>query len=158
MKHWIVATYKINEIKKVEINLSNQNFDYYLPRIIFEKNNSKIKEEVLFPGYIFINTSFENCTPISNTIGIKDIIKFGNYIPSLTNNHIKSIEAIVESSKSNPKVEKIEIGQEAIIASGPLRGNLVKVYSLPSRKRVEVLLHMLGSLKKVNISQKSLKF
>ena len=158
MKHWIVANYKINEIEKAEINLSNQNFDYYLPRIIFEKTNSKIKEEVLFPGYIFINTSFENCSRISNTIGIKDIIKFGNYIPSLTDNHIKSIKAIVELSKSNPKVEKIEIGQEAVIASGPLRGNLVKVYSLPSRKRVEVLLHMLGSLKKVNISQKSLKF
>ena len=73
MKHWIVATYKINEIKKVESNLSNQNFDYYLPKIIIEKANSKIKEEVLFPGYIFINTSFENCLPISNTIGIKCI-------------------------------------------------------------------------------------
>ncbi len=103
MKHWIVATYKINEIKKAEINLSNQNFDYYLPRIIFEKTNSKIKEEVLFPGYIFINTSFENYSPISNTIGIKDIIKFGNYIPSLTDNHIKSIEAIVEASNQIQK-------------------------------------------------------
>ena len=158
MKHWIVATYKINEIKKVESNLSNQNFDYYLPKIIIEKANSKFKEEVLFPGYIFINTSFENCLPISNTIGIKDIIKFGNYIPSITDNQIKSIEAIVELSKSNPKVEKIEIGQEAVIASGPFKGAMVKVSKLPSRKRVEILLHVLGSSKKINISQKSLKF
>jgi len=158
MKYWIVATYKTNEIKKVESNLSNQNFDYYLPRIIFEKSNSKIEEEVLFPGYIFINASFENCLPISNTIGIKDIIKFGNYIPSLSDDQMKSIEAIVELSKSNPKVEKIEIGQEAVIASGPLKGMMVKVCSLPSRKRVEVLLHILGSIKKINISQKKLKF
>ena len=158
MKYWIVATYKINEIKKVESNLSNQNFDYYLPKIIVEKANSKIKEQVLFPGYIFINTSFEDCLPISNTIGIKDIIKFGNYIPSITDDQIKSIEAIVELSKSNPKVEKIEIGQEAVIASGPFKGIMVKVCSLPSRKRVEVLLHILGSIKKINISQKSLKF
>ena len=158
MKHWIVATYKINEIKKVEINLSNQNFDYYLPRIIFEKTNSKIKEEVLFPGYIFINTSFENCLPISNTIGIKDIIKFGNYIPSLTDDQIKSIKAIVKLSKSNPKVEKVEIGQEAVITNGPFKGNLVKVCSLPSRKRVEVLLHIIGSVRRVQILQKSLKF
>ncbi len=157
MKHWIVATYKINEIKKVEGNLSNQNFDYYLPRIIVEKTNSKIKDEVLFPGYIFINTSFENYLPISNTIGIKDIIKFGNSIPSLTDDQIKSIKAIVELSKSNPKAEKIEIGQEAVIASGPFKGTMVKICSLPSRKRVEVLLYILGSTKKVNISQKSLK-
>ena len=158
MKHWIGATYKVNEIKKVESNLSNQNFDYYLPRIIVEKASSKIKEEVLFPGYIFINTSFENYLPISNTIGIKDIIKFGNYIPSLTDNHIKSIKAIVELSKSNPKVEKIEIGQEALVATGPLKGAMVKVCSLPSRKRIDVLLTFLGSIKKINISQKKLKF
>ena len=158
MKYWIVATYKINEIKKVESNLINQNFDYYLPRIIIEKANSKIKEEVLFPGYIFINASFEDCLPISNTIGIKNIIKFGNYIPSLTKDQIKSIEAIVELSKSNPKAEIIDIGQEAVIASGPFKGSMVKVYSLPSRKRVEVLLHVLGSIKKVNMAKKSLKF
>ncbi len=158
MKHWIVATYKINEIKKVETNLLNQNFDYYLPRIIVEKTNSQIKEEILFPGYIFINTSVENCKPISNTIGIKDIIKFGNFIPFLTDDQIKSIEVIVRLSESNPKVEKIEIGQEGIIASGPLKGNMVKVCSLPSRKRVEVLMHLLGSIRRVKISQKSLKF
>ena len=158
MKYWIVATYKINEIKKVESNLSNQNFRYYLPKIQIEKANSKIKEEILFPGYIFINTSFEDCSPISNTIGIKEIIKFGNYIPSITDDQIKSIKAIVKLSKSNPKVEKIKIGQEAFIASGPLKGTMVKVCSLPSRKRVEVLLHIIGSVRRVQILQKSLKF
>ena len=158
MKYWIVANYKINEIEKVERNLSNQNFDYYLPKIFMEKANSKIKEEALFPGYIFINTRLEDCSPISNTIGIKDIIKFGNHIPSITNDQIKSIATIVKLSKSNPNVEKIEIGQEALIISGPFRGITVKICSLPSRKRIEVLLHVLGSLKKVNISQKNLKF
>ena len=56
------------------------------------------------------------------------------------------------------KVEKIEIGQEASIASGPLKGTMVKVCSLPSRKRIDVLLTFLGSLKKVNVSQKNLIF
>ena len=158
MKYWLVATYKINEIKKVERNLSNQHFRYYLPKIKIEKANSKIKEEVLFPGYIFINTSFEDSSTISNTIGIKDIIKFGNHIPSITNDQIKSIEAIVKLSKSNPKVERIKIGQEALIASGPFRGTTVKINSLPSRKRINVLLTFLGSLKKVNVSQKNLIF
>lgn len=158
MKHWIVATYRINEIKNVESNLLNQNFDYYLPKINVEKSNSKIKEVPLFPGYIFINTSFEECSPIRNTIGIKDIIKFGNYIPSITDDQIKSIQAIVELSEINPKIEKIEIGQEAFILSGPFKGAMVKICSFPSRKRIEVLLHFLGSSKKVKILQKNLIF
>ena len=158
MKHWIVATYKINEITKVESNLLNQKFDYYLPKIKVEKANARTSEEVLFPGYIFINTSFEDCLPISNTIGIKDIIKFGNHIPSISDDQIKSIDTIVKLSKSNPLKEKIEIGQDAFIASGPFKGTMVQICSLPSRKRIEVLLHFLGSSKKVNISTKNLIF
>ena len=33
MKNWIVATYKTNELKRLEQHLSNQKFDYYLPKI-----------------------------------------------------------------------------------------------------------------------------
>ena len=64
MKHWFVATYKINETKRVESNLSNQNFDYYLPKINVVKPNSNPVEEVLFPGYIFINTGIEDYSSI----------------------------------------------------------------------------------------------
>ena len=60
MKYWLIATYKTNETKRLENNLSNQNFDYYLPKIVIRKNNSILGEEVLFPGYIFINTAMDN--------------------------------------------------------------------------------------------------
>ena len=74
-KNWIVATYKIKEVRKVKNNLSNQEFKYYLPKITTKKINSKPKEEVLFPGYIFVNTNFENYSALKYTTGIKNIIK-----------------------------------------------------------------------------------
>ena len=40
-KNWLVATYKINEVRRVESNLLNQKFDYYLPKITTKKINSK---------------------------------------------------------------------------------------------------------------------
>ena len=55
MKNWIIATYKTNEINRLERNLLNQKFDYYLPKITKKKINSKLKEELLFPGYVFVN-------------------------------------------------------------------------------------------------------
>ena len=75
IKKWLVATYKINEVKRLEKNLLNQKFDFFLPKITVKKN-SKSKEEALFPGYIFINTSFENYSSLKYTIGIKNILKF----------------------------------------------------------------------------------
>ena len=77
MKYWHVATYKLNEIKRVETNLLNQKFDYYLPKITTKKINSSPSEKILFPGYIFIKISSKNFTSLKYTKGIKNIVKFG---------------------------------------------------------------------------------
>tara|TARA_B100000989_G_C19392622_1_gene406389 strand:- start:303 stop:779 length:477 start_codon:yes stop_codon:yes gene_type:complete len=158
MKYWLVATYKINETKRAESNLSNQKIDYYLPKIKVKNLNSNLSEEVLFPGYIFINTKLEDYSIIKYTKGIKKILKFGKYIPCLTNNEIKSIQSIEKLSKSKPISSKIKIGQEAFVSGGPFKGTLVKISSLPSRDRIEVLLNILGSSRRVNLLKKDILF
>ena len=84
MKHWIVATYKINELKRVEYNPSIQDLNYYLPKITIKQFNSKSKQELLFPGYVFIETGLKDQSSIKYTKGIKNIIKFGEKIPYIT--------------------------------------------------------------------------
>tara|TARA_B110000259_G_C13931858_1_gene369226 strand:+ start:62 stop:283 length:222 start_codon:yes stop_codon:yes gene_type:complete len=64
MKVWIVATYKINELKRLQENLQNQDSEYYHPKIKTINQNLLVKEELLFPGYILINTSLENYTKL----------------------------------------------------------------------------------------------
>ena len=157
MKYWFVVTYKINETKSVERNLSNQNFNYYLPKIKLKRANSLLAEEALFPGYIFINSRLEDYSSIKYTKGIKKIIKFGNFIPRLTDNEIKSIKSIEKLSQSKPLSSKINAGQEAIVADGPFKGTLVKICSLPSKGRIEVLLTILGYSRKVKILKEDLK-
>ena len=158
MKYWLVATYKINEIKRAERNLLYQNFDYYLPRIKFKKPNSNYGEEVLFPGYVFLNIRLEYYSLIKYTKGIKKVVKFGKNIPSLTDNEINSIKSIEKLSNSLPITPKINIGQEAVITDGPFKGTLVKICSLPSKERIEVLLAILGSSRRVSIMEKNLVF
>ncbi len=158
MKYWLIATYKINEIKRLEINLSNQNLDYYLPKIVVKKINSNFVEEVLFPGYIFINTILEDYSLIRYTKGIKRVLKFGKTIPFLTDNEIKSIKSIEKLTRSKPISSKIMIGQEATVVDGPFKGTLVKICSLPSKNRIEVLLTILGSQRRVSFLKKDLVF
>ena len=158
MKYWLVATYKINEIEKAERNLSNQNFDYYLPKIKVKKSNSNLGEEILFPGYVFIKTRPEDYSLIKYTKGIKKIVKFGKNIPHLSDNEINSVKSIEKISNSKPITSKINIGQESEVTDGPFKGTIVKICSLPSKDRIEVLLSILGSSRRVSILEKDLVF
>ena len=158
MKYWLVATYKTNEIKRVEINLKNQSLDYYIPKIIIKKHNCNPKEEAMFPGYIFINTDLDKYSSVRYTKGIKNIIRFGENIARLSDEEIKSINLVEESSRSDPLIQEIQIGQEVNIISGAFKGNIAKICSLPSKLRVGILLRILGSLKRVEVSEKDLAF
>ena len=155
---WLIALYKINEVKRVETNLSNQKFDYYLPKITTTKINSNPKVEVLFPGYIFINTSFESYSVLKYTKGIKDILKFGDKISYLSSDDIKAMQMVEKTSKSSPVARQLKIGQDVFVKKGSLKGSIVKICSLPSKERVGILLHFLGSVRRVLISEKDLIF
>ena len=158
MNYWLIANYKINEVKKVEINLKNQSIDYYLPRIVTKKHNFNPKEEVMFPGYIFVNTDIDKYSSVRYTKGIKNIIRFGENIAQISDEEIKSINLVEKSSRLEPLVQEIQIGQEVNIVSGTFKGNIAKICSLPSKERVGILLRVLGSLKRIDISEKDLIF
>ena len=83
-------------------------------------------------------------------------MKFGKSIPRLTDNEIESIQSIEKLSKTKPIKKKMSIGQETVVAEGPFKGILVKICSLPSKDRIEVLLTILGSSRRVNILKKDL--
>ena len=156
MNYWLVASYKINELARLKSNLINQNFNYYLPKIFTLDSNAKQKEEILFPGYVFVNTNMSKYSKLKFTRGIKNVIKFGNNISCLTNKEVNGIKMIEEASKKDPIVTKIKVGQEAVIRSGALEGSIVKICSLPSKKRVDILLTILGSKRRINISLKDI--
>ena len=145
--NWLIALYKVNEIQILKRNLLNQKIDYYLPTVTKKMLNSTLKEEMLFPGYIFVKAEKTKYSSLKYTMGIKNILRFGNYIPSISDEDIKAIKITEKKSKVDPVPLEIKIGQEAFVANGPFKGNIVRIYSLPSKKRVSVLLTFLGSLR-----------
>ena len=158
MNYWLVATYKLKEVKKLESNLQNQKFNYYLPKIFTQKINQNIKKEPLFPGYVFINATPKNYNSLKYTKGIKNIVRFGNNFSYMSDNEIKRIKKIEDASRENPINTKISIGQEVVIKNGFLKGNIVKICSLPSKKRVSIFLYILGLQRKVNLAVNDLSF
>ena len=113
---------------------------------------------MLFPGYIFIYTSLINYATLQHTLGIKHIIKFGNNISFISNEEIEAMQMLEDTSKIDPVVSQIQIGQTVTIAKGSLKGTIAKVCSLPAKERVGILLSFLGSIRRATISQKDLIF
>ena len=149
MKVWMIATYKINELKRLKDNLQNQDLEYYHPKINTKKYNSISKEEPLFPGYIFIHSEIENYSKIKFTKGISEVIRFSNNIATLKDDEVYELKKIESESFLKPINQKICVGQEATISGGPLRGSFVTIASLPNKDRVNIFLHILGKKRKV---------
>jgi len=158
MKKWLVASYKNNELERLFLNLKNQKFEYYLPKINTSEPGCSSKEEIMFPGYIFVYVKQNEYMALKFTKGIKNLIQFGNFIPSINNNVINDIKEIEDLSKKNPRTIDIQIGQKVHINQGNFKGSLVEIISLPANERVNILIHILGSQRTVNIAIKELSF
>ncbi len=148
----MVATYKINELKRLQENLHNQNFDYYNPKIITKKQNLSASEEPLFPGYIFIYEFLENYQKIKYTKGISNVINFNNKIAIVSEDEINEIKFLEKESFTKPIVQKLSVGQEATMSEGPFKGSLITIASLPKKDRVNIFVHILGTKRTVTAS------
>lgn len=158
MKSWIVATYKINQIDRLQDNLKNQNFIYYNPKIKTSKDNLFFKEEPLFPGYIFIHSHLKNYQKIKYTKGISKVLQFNNNFAVISDAEIMELKKIEKESFLKPIIQKISIGQEATMSSGPFKGSLVTIATLPSNDRVSIFINILGAKRRIHASLNEIKF
>ena len=157
MKVWMVATYKINELIRLQENLQNQDFDYYNPTIKTKKQNLPPKEEPLFPGYVFIYASPEDYQKIKYTRGISNVIRFNNNIAIITEDEISELKRIEAGSFAKPILQKVFIGQEATMSKGPFKGSLITIASLPKKERVNIFVHILGTKRRIEASLSEIK-
>ena len=157
-KHWLVVRYKINEYLRFKRNLLNQNFEFYIPRILTntkEGINKKLeaKVEVLFPGYAFVRTSQTNFHALKSTLGLIHIVRFGDQYAIATNLLINQLRELEASSKIQPILPKqLAKGDIVTVITGPFNGHVVKILATPVRDRAKILLAFLGSERILDLS------
>jgi transcriptional antiterminator RfaH len=157
-KNWLLVRYKINEHLRFEKNLSNQSFDFYIPRIFtniqeISHINKRIKEEVLFPGYGFVRMAHANLQALKYTLGLINIVKFGDQYAVAKNSLIHQLKELEYSSKIQPIFSKrLAKGDIVSINSGPFKGNISKILATPAKDRVTILISLLGSERTLTLS------
>lgn len=142
-KKWFVIFYQLTHELKLINNLQNQNFYFYIPKILVSKNN-RIKNSPLFPGYGFVKCGDNQISSLKYTKGVKDVLKFGNSYACVDMKIINDIKKFSLDYEINSLLIKPELDSDVTILSGPLKGNLVRVMSLTKDDRVKFLYTLLG--------------
>ena len=147
---WLVA-YTMPRLEQVALqNLERQAFEVYLP--LYKKfkkteTGSVPVFEPMFPRYIFFRPSQEgqSIESVRSTKGISNVVKFG-YEPGVVSAQLVSAIRDFEATQSQANLEdmsNLKAGQKVKLKHVSL-GNMEGLVQSVSKKRVAVLLEILG--------------
>lgn len=134
--------------------------EVFLPRIQFQRSTFRglvRAVEPVFPSYIFIHTILSSrLDEIRYTAGISGLVHFGQMVPSVPDVAIAELKQYFETDEPISVESDVPPGSEVRVGNGAfahLAGVVLR--SLPARKRVQILLDILGRPTLVEIDQKS---
>jgi len=153
MKHWYLVKTKSKQEDIAILNLENQNFHVYCPFVLIRNKN-----EVLFPGYIFIqlDKDTQNWSPIRSTKGVLHFVRFGLSYAKIPDNIIKFIKTNeLNTAQKLKNINKFKPGDKVQISDGVFKNCIAIFKSYKSDERVILLMNILGQQQKLTIKQES---
>jgi transcriptional antiterminator RfaH len=139
-KHEHIATANLRRHLALEV---------FFPKIRLEKLTRRGLVRVvepLFPCYIFIRCVVEEkINEIQHTTGISRLVHFGSKIPQVADAIIEELQACFGADDLIAVENRLAPGDEVTVAEGAFAGMSAQVLkTLPAKKRVQILLDILG--------------
>lgn len=136
----------------------HMDLEVFLPRVRMEKLTRRGMVRVvepLFPCYLFVRCVIEeSLNAIQHTSGISKIVHFGGKIPQVPDPVIHELQECFESDDIMTLEGHLAPGDEVTVAGGAFAGMSAMVLkSLPARKRVQILLDILGRTTPVEVER-----
>ena len=127
----------------------NLNLEVFHPQLQIERATRRGVVRVvepLFPCYIFVRCVLEDyLDDIQYANGVHSLVNFGNRIPAVPDSIVEELRDCFEAEDTMTVPDRIAPGDEVTIGEGAFAGMHAYVMRLmPARKRVQVLLEMLG--------------
>ena len=136
----------------------NMGLEVFSPRLRLEKLTRRglvRLTEPLFPCYIFVRCVIEeHLNEVQHTSGVNRLVHFGGKIPVVPDLIIEELRNYFEADETITVAERLEPGDQVTVASGAFAGlNACVLKNLPAKKRVQILLDILGRPTLVEVEQ-----
>ncbi|KAA3632595.1 MAG: transcription/translation regulatory transformer protein RfaH [Proteobacteria bacterium] len=156
-KSWYLVYSKPRGEKLAVDNLERQGYHIYLPMLqTTRRQRGRLVDlvEPMFPRYLFISldTSTDNWAPIRSTVGVTQMVRFGNQ-PALVPDQLVQLlmDRENELGLQTPPSREFEKGERVRIYDGPFKDYEAIFIARNSNERVVVLLEILGKESRVAI-------
>jgi transcriptional antiterminator RfaH len=121
----------------------------FFPKIRLEKPTRRGLVRVvesLFPCYVFIHCVVEDqVNEIQHATGVRRLVQFGHKFPPVADAIIGELQACFGADDVMAVERQLAPGDEVTVVSGAFAGMSAQVLkSLPAKKRVQILLDILG--------------
>jgi len=116
---WYLVKTKPRMEEMAEMNLTNQNIKYFLPRFTCGRREGK----VIFPGYIFIKPKTGNTyQAIRSTKGVSDFVRFEMSFANASDDTIDELKTVIDVMNDRmDQTSPYQKGEEVFIKSGPFK-------------------------------------
>ncbi len=158
MHQWYVVQTKPRKESVAVEHLERQGYIAYCPQISSARHRRKRWQQItepLFPRYLFVqlNRGVDNFSPIRSTVGVLNMLRFGNTPATIQHRVIEGIQHqeqyLVDGASHHPNWEP---GDSLEIINGPFAGMKGLFESKSGEERVIVLLQLLGRDNKITVA------
>jgi transcriptional antiterminator RfaH len=147
---WYVVRTKPKHEHIAAANLGHQlGLEVFLPRLRVEKLTRRgvVKMvDPLFPCYVFVHCVMaDRVADLQHISGVSKIVRFGDKIPQVPDEAIKELQFHFGADDTLVVENHLTPGDEVTLAEGAFAGlDALVLKNLPARKRVQILLEVLG--------------
>jgi transcriptional antiterminator RfaH len=136
----------------------NLNLEVFHPRMRVERATQRGVMRViepLFPCYLFVRCVLEEClSEIQHSNGVHSLVHFGHRIPPVADSIVEELQECFGAEDTMIVQDRISPGDEVTIGEGAFAGMRAYVLRLmPAKKRVQVLLDVLGGPTPVEVNR-----
>ena len=147
MNRWHLIYTKLRQEETAFINLTNQNYESYLPFISKEKisqGKKVLMKEPMFPRYLFVRLNddgFQNWSPIRSTKGVSHLVNFGSHLATLDD---EIINMLMQKIDKNLTVKVFSNNDSVEIIDGPFKGLKASFKAYSGEERAILLLDFMA--------------
>ena len=157
---WYLVHARPNSERKAEFNLEAQGFVTFLPQIertIRHARRLTTVRRPLFPGYLFVrlDVSRDRWLSVNGTIGVTRLFMQEGRPVAVPFGIVETL--LAHSDRGLTRLDSsLAEGQRVRILSGPLADFTATVLRLDARRRVDVLLEIMGAAVSASVDRHAL--